>query len=144
MQVEPQYVIPQHLLDRHKGLYASVVGLLLRLEPRHFHSVGEIRVKCRGTIAAEFWEDDVENVFGKDSGPGGGSGIGANGVPLTHIFDHQGDDSGMERYAINLAQPFNTAIGDQLEKDKVGATVVGRWVANDKGFDVGYFQWKLH
>lgn len=24
---------------------------------------GEIRVKCKGTIAAEFWKKDVENIF---------------------------------------------------------------------------------
>ena len=32
---------------------------------RHFKPGGEIRVKCLGTIAAEFWEDDVENVYTK-------------------------------------------------------------------------------
>ena len=31
----------------------------------HFKPGGEIRVKCLGTIAAEFWEDDVENVYTK-------------------------------------------------------------------------------
>ena len=32
------------------------------LEDEHFKS-GEIRVKCKGTIAAEFWKKDVENIF---------------------------------------------------------------------------------
>ena len=73
-------MVRQHLLDRHRGLFASVTGLLLALEPHHFLPDGEIRVKCRGTIAAEFWEDDVENVFGKEanggSGTSGGSVVG--------------------------------------------------------------------
>jgi hypothetical protein len=33
------------------------------LSETHFTPNGELRVKCRGTIAAEFWENDVENVF---------------------------------------------------------------------------------
>ena len=32
------------------------------LEERHFKD-GEIRVKCKGTIAAEFWKKDVENIL---------------------------------------------------------------------------------
>ena len=27
---------------------------------------GELRIKCRGTIAAEFWKRDVENVYNTD------------------------------------------------------------------------------
>ena len=34
----------------------------MRLEDSDFQS-GEIRVKCKGTIAAEFWKKDVENIF---------------------------------------------------------------------------------
>ena len=33
-QVDARHVIRQHLVDRHRGLYASVTGLLLQLEPR--------------------------------------------------------------------------------------------------------------
>ena len=33
-QVNSRHVIQQHLVDRHRGLYASVTGLLLQLEPR--------------------------------------------------------------------------------------------------------------
>ena len=32
------------------------------LEEKHFRG-GEIRVKCKGTITAEFWEKDVVNIF---------------------------------------------------------------------------------
>ena len=27
---------------------------------------GELRIKCKGTIAAEFWKRDVENVYSTD------------------------------------------------------------------------------
>ena len=37
------------------------------LRHHHFSTDGELRVKCRGTIAAEFWENDVENVYAKDT-----------------------------------------------------------------------------
>ena len=33
------------------------------LEPRHFNSDGEVRVKCIGTVSAEFWENDAESVY---------------------------------------------------------------------------------
>ena len=32
------------------------------LKEEHFEH-GEIRVNCKGTIAAEFWKKDVENIF---------------------------------------------------------------------------------
>ena len=32
------------------------------LKEEHFKH-GEIRVNCKGTIAAEFWKKDVENIF---------------------------------------------------------------------------------
>ena len=53
----------QQLIDKHRGLYSSIIGLLMPLEDRHFSPYGELRVKCRGTIAAEFWENDTENIF---------------------------------------------------------------------------------
>jgi hypothetical protein len=34
----------------------------MTLREEHFRD-GELRVKCRGTIAAEFWKRDVENVY---------------------------------------------------------------------------------
>ena len=34
----------------------------MTLRDEHFKN-GELRVKCRGTIAAEFWKKDVENVY---------------------------------------------------------------------------------
>ena len=37
----------------------------MTLEEEHFKD-GEIRVNCRGTIRAEFWEKDVENVLFND------------------------------------------------------------------------------
>ena len=35
------------------------------LEEEHFKN-GEIRVNCKGTIAAEFWKKDVENIIFSD------------------------------------------------------------------------------
>eukprot|EP00095_Tigriopus_kingsejongensis_P003610 snap_masked-scaffold49_size462716-processed-gene-0.3 protein:Tk03610 transcript:snap_masked-scaffold49_size462716-processed-gene-0.3-mRNA-1 annotation:"elongation factor g" len=61
--VPEQYVLDKHLIDRNRGLFSSVISLLMPLSEDHFISAGELRVKCRGTIAAEFWENDVENVF---------------------------------------------------------------------------------
>eukprot|EP00093_Oithona_nana_P005919 05919.XXX_136321_142922_1 [CDS] Oithona nana genome sequencing. len=52
----------QHLINKKRGLYSSTIALLLTLEEEHFRD-GELRVKCRGTIAAEFWKRDVENVY---------------------------------------------------------------------------------
>jgi hypothetical protein len=63
-----------------------VTGILLTLEPRHFLPDGEIRVKCRGTIAAEFWEDDVENVFGNG---GYSSGSDANKDKMVKVLEVQ-------------------------------------------------------
>jgi len=77
--VDARHVIRQHLVDRHRGLFASVTGLLLQLEPRHFKPGGEIRVKCLGTIAAEFWEDDVENVYTKENNNVGGGVTATDG-----------------------------------------------------------------
>ena len=34
----------------------------MTLRQEHFRD-GELRIKCRGTIAAEFWKKDVENVY---------------------------------------------------------------------------------
>ena len=37
----------------------------MTLEDKHFRD-GEIRVNCKGTIRAEFWKKDVENVLFND------------------------------------------------------------------------------
>ena len=50
------------MINKKRGLYSSTIALLLTLEEEHFRD-GELRVKCRGTIAAEFWKRDVENVY---------------------------------------------------------------------------------
>ena len=55
----------QHLINKRRGLYSSTIGLLMTLREEHFRD-GELRVKCRGTIAAEFWKRDVENVYSTD------------------------------------------------------------------------------
>ena len=52
----------QHLINKKRGLYSSTIALLMTLKEEHFRD-GELRVKCRGTIAAEFWKRDVENVY---------------------------------------------------------------------------------
>ena len=52
----------QHLINKKRGLFSSTIGLLITLREEHFRD-GELRVKCRGTIAAEFWKRDVENVY---------------------------------------------------------------------------------
>ena len=41
---------------------SSIIGLILILEEKHFKD-GEIRVNCKGTIRAEFWKKDVENIL---------------------------------------------------------------------------------
>lgn len=61
-KVDPLDTVRQHLIDRKRGLYSSSIGLLMTLKEKHFRH-GELRVKCRGTIEAEFWKRDVENVF---------------------------------------------------------------------------------
>ena len=50
------------MIDMKRGLFSSTIGLLMTLRDEHFKN-GELRVKCRGTIAAEFWKRDVENVY---------------------------------------------------------------------------------
>ena len=50
------------MIDMKRGLFSSTIGLLMTLREEHFKN-GELRVKCRGTIAAEFWKRDVENVY---------------------------------------------------------------------------------
>ena len=62
IQVNPEYISPQQVIQRRKGLLSTTTGLLMILEDRHFQG-GEIRVKCKGTIAAEFWRKDVVNVY---------------------------------------------------------------------------------
>lgn len=60
-------MISQHLIHQRRGLFSSRIGLLQTLKDRHFDQ-GQLRVLCRGTIEAEFWKKDVENVFNdKDS-----------------------------------------------------------------------------
>ena len=60
-------MIAQHLIQQRRGLFSSRIGLLLTLREKHFDH-GQLRVLCRGTIEAEFWKKDVENVFNdKDS-----------------------------------------------------------------------------
>ena len=55
-------VVDQHLIDKKRGLFSSTIGLIMLLEERHFKD-GELRVNCKGTIAAEFWKKDVENIL---------------------------------------------------------------------------------
>ena len=50
------------MINMKRGLFSSTIGLLMPLRDEHFKD-GELRVKCRGTIAAEFWKRDVENVY---------------------------------------------------------------------------------
>ena len=67
MKVGPESVVMQHLIQQRRGLFSSRIGLLLQLKEKHFDH-GQLRVLCRGTIEAEFWKKDVENVFNdKDS-----------------------------------------------------------------------------
>ena len=68
LQVNPTFIVREHLIKKERGLFSSSIGLLMTLRDEHFRD-GELRVKCRGTIAAEFWKRDVENVYNteKDS-----------------------------------------------------------------------------
>jgi hypothetical protein len=67
LKVGPESVVMQHLIQQRRGLFSSRIGLLLQLKEKHFDH-GQLRVLCRGTIEAEFWKKDVENVFNdKDS-----------------------------------------------------------------------------
>ena len=52
----------EHLIRKERGLFSSTIELLMTLQQQHFRD-GELRVKCRGTIAAEFWKKDAENVY---------------------------------------------------------------------------------
>ncbi|XP_040575798.1 uncharacterized protein [Lepeophtheirus salmonis] len=61
-EIDEFFVEEQYLLNKHRGLFSSVIGLMLPLDESHFEN-GELRIRCRGTIAAEFWKKDVENVF---------------------------------------------------------------------------------
>ena len=63
--VSLNYVVGKHLVDEERGLFSSVIGLLLPLDESHFNPDGEIRVKCRATVEAEIWENNAEkNVYG--------------------------------------------------------------------------------
>lgn len=53
------------MINKKRGLFSASTGLLMTLRDEHFKD-GELRVKCRGTIAAEFWKRDVENVYNTD------------------------------------------------------------------------------
>jgi len=63
-KVNPSYIPHEreHLINMKRGLYSSTIGLLMTLRDEHFRD-GELRIKCKGTIAAEFWKRDVENVY---------------------------------------------------------------------------------
>ena len=53
------------MINKKRGLFSSTIGLLMTLRDEHFGD-GQLRIKCRGTIAAEFWKRDVENVYSTD------------------------------------------------------------------------------
>ena len=55
-------MVKEPLIKRQRGLYSATIELLMTLRQEHFRD-GELRIKCRGTIAAEFWKKDVENVY---------------------------------------------------------------------------------
>lgn len=59
------------------------------------------------------------------------------------VLNHLGDDMGMKRHRIDFAVADNITIGDQLEKDPVPASKVGRRIADDKGFDIDDFHKRL-
>ena len=63
LQVNPSFLVRKHLINKKRGLFSSTIGLLMNLQEAHFRDGGPLRVKCRGTIAAEFWKRDVENVY---------------------------------------------------------------------------------
>ncbi len=47
-------------------MFSSTIGLFMKLTDSDFEG-GELRVKCRGTIAAEFWKRDAENVYSSEN-----------------------------------------------------------------------------
>ena len=53
------------MINKKRGLFSATIGLLMTLRDEHFRD-GELRIKCRGTIEAEFWKRDVENVYSTD------------------------------------------------------------------------------
>jgi hypothetical protein len=59
------------------------------------------------------------------------------------VFDHLGDNMGVKRHRVDFAIADDIAIGDQLEKDPVPTTKMGRRVADDKGFDICDFHKRL-
>jgi len=60
---------PQKQIDVGRGLVSTKTDLYMRLEESHFkNGGGSINVKCKGTIAAEFWQRDADvNIYTADS-----------------------------------------------------------------------------
>lgn len=66
-------ILDEHFLHKyndivHKhGLITSTLGLLLELEPRHFHD-GDMRVKCLASISPVLWKGGKESVLQRRPG----------------------------------------------------------------------------
>jgi hypothetical protein len=66
-------------------------------------------------------------------------GVAADDVTFTQILNHQSDRAGREGQTVGFTNTLDAAVGGELDKDEVGASVMGWWVGNDKGFEVGDF-----
>ena len=59
---------PQQHIDAGKGLVSTKTDLYMRLNDGHFQDGRAIKVKCKGTIAAEFWRRDADvNIYNGNS-----------------------------------------------------------------------------
>ncbi|KAH8418014.1 hypothetical protein KR222_010571, partial [Zaprionus bogoriensis] len=71
--VNEQPILDEHFLHKyndivHKhGLITSTLGLLLELEPRHFHD-GDMRVKCLASISPVLWKGGKESILQRRPG----------------------------------------------------------------------------
>src|SRR3954452_947402 len=63
--------------------------------------------------------------------------ISADDVMGENILDHRDDGFRPEARRVDLANPLDPAVCDELQEDEVAAAMKGRRVADDEGLDVG-------
>ena len=58
-------------------------------------------------------------------------------MAVADILDHAGDDVGVERHRIGLADAADAAIGGQLDEHPVEPAIVRRRIGDDEGLGLG-------
>ncbi len=94
--------------------------------------------------------DAAEDADQRDVGPAGVSlpvdvapepldveRIGADHVACADVLDHSRDDMRPEGCRVDLADPLDPVVGDELEEDEVAAAEVGRRVGDDERLEPG-------